>query len=274
MTPVIDRAVLVDRFSRRYREAQSELLRKIERGVFGCAYGVTSWTTLPEARNLAEMLAIAPGKRLLEVGAGAGWPGLFLARVTGCDVALIDLPFDGLRIAAARADADRIADRCWPVLADGAALPLGNDAFDAICHSDVLCCLAPKREVLKECRRVIRDDGKMVFSVVSIAPGLSRDDYERAIGYGPEFIEAPADYPAMLQDAGWEMTDYADLSAEFLNTVRAFLEAEERNRDAMIRQLGEDKYQERITGKRKRIDGLVSGLIRRELFCVAPVAKR
>ncbi len=111
MTPTPDKTALIDRFSERYQEGQADVIQRIERSIFGCAYGATSFTTRDEAENVGKMLALGPGKRLLEVGTGSGWPGLYLASITGCDVALIDLPFEGLRIAAARAASDRVSAR-------------------------------------------------------------------------------------------------------------------------------------------------------------------
>ena len=37
--------------------------------------------------------------RTLDVGAGSGWPSLYLVRETGCEAALVDLPLEGLRRA-------------------------------------------------------------------------------------------------------------------------------------------------------------------------------
>jgi ubiquinone/menaquinone biosynthesis C-methylase UbiE len=69
-----------------------------------------------------------------------------------------------MRIAAERAAADGLAGRAWAVASDGAALPFVDASFDAIEHSDVLCCLEAKIAVLAECRRVARDAGRMVFT--------------------------------------------------------------------------------------------------------------
>ena len=77
----------------------------------------------------------------------------------------MDLPLSGLRIATERAVKDRISDRCRIAVADGSRLPFRDRSFDAVSHSDVLCCLRDKRGVLEACRRVIRDSGRMVFTV-------------------------------------------------------------------------------------------------------------
>ncbi len=242
----------------------------MERSVFGCDYGATSWTTRHEAENVGEMLALGPGRRLLEIGAGSGWPGLYLASMTGCEVALIDLPIEGLRVAAERAASDCIAERCFVAMADGAALPFGSGRFDAIFHSDVLCCLEAKLAVLKECRRVIHDTGKLVFSVLSISPNLSSDDHERAVASGPPFIESTVDYPAMLRQARWETTDRVDMTARFFRTVRDLLHQEESYADELTELLGESDYSDRLTSRRKRIEGLEQGLIQRQLFTATP----
>ena len=84
-----DEKELVARFGKEYRLAQAKIMREIERKVCRCDYGGTSWTTCHEARPAGELLQLGPGKRLLEVGAGSGWPGLYLAGTTGCDVILV-----------------------------------------------------------------------------------------------------------------------------------------------------------------------------------------
>ena len=271
MARTADKAAQIDRFSRKYRHARSEVIRRIERSVFGCDYGATSWTTRHEAEDVGEMLALGPGRRLLEIGSGSGWPGLYLAATTGCDVALIDLPIEGLRVAAERAASDCIGERCFVAMADGAALPFGSARFDAIFHSDVLCCLEAKLAVLKECRRVIRDTGKLVFSVLSITPNLSSGDYERAVASGPPFIATTVDYPTMLRQARWQTTDRVDMTAGFFGTVRDLLDQEESYADELTELLGEGEYSDRLTSRRKRIEGLEQGLIRRELFSATPM---
>jgi SAM-dependent methyltransferase len=82
---------------------------------------------------------------LLEVGAGSGWPALYLAARAGCDVTLTDLPPGALRIAMERAARDGIPGACQAGAADAAHLPFRDAHFDAINHSDVLCCLVQKR---------------------------------------------------------------------------------------------------------------------------------
>lgn len=261
-----DEQALIDRFSRRYRLGQSGIMRQIERRVCGCDYGGTSWTTRHEALEAGKELELGPGTRLLEVGAGSGWPGLYLAGKTGCDVTLVDLPFEGLRIAAERATADGLAGECWVAVADGAALPLESGCFDTVLYSDVLCCLEEKLSVLRECRRVLRTGGKMVFTVISIRPNLSPADYVRAAACGPPFIETAVDYPEMLRQAGWKIANHVDLTPDYEGSLKRFLHEEETHAEELRDLLGDADYLETLGRRRRTHSAIQEGLIQREMF--------
>ena len=206
------------------------------------------------------------------MGSGSGWPGLYLAKETGCDIAMLDLPLAGLRIALERAASDRIAGDCWAAVADAAAMPVPSGWFDAILHSDVLCCLKEKLAVLKSCRRAVRADGKMVFSVILITPGLSAADYERGVASGPPFIESAAPYPEMLGQAGWDITEHRDLTAEYLVSVVKMLDKLETHAEEIAELFGDDDASHERARRSATITGLGAGLLRRELFSVVPAA--
>jgi ubiquinone/menaquinone biosynthesis C-methylase UbiE len=178
------------------------------------------------------------------------------------------MPVAGLRIAAERAAADGLPGACWSVLADGAALPFGSGAFDAVSHSDVLCCLDAKLAVLHACRRVIRRGGRMVFTVIFPKPGLSSADHERAVESGPPFVATALAYPAMLSQAGWAITDHADLTAEYAESVRRLLREEEARADELSGLYGAAEYSEKVARRRTTLGALEEGLLRRELFAV------
>jgi ubiquinone/menaquinone biosynthesis C-methylase UbiE len=261
---------LIDGFSTEYALTGNALLQDIEQSVCGCSYGASSWTTRAEADSAIDMLGLAPGKRLLDIGTGCGWPGLYLASASGCEAMLLDMPFSGLLAAARRAAEDGMAGRCLPVQGDGAAIPFADESFDAVFHSDVLCCLDPKLDVLHECRRVIRGSGTMVFSVLSVRPGLSTAEAAQAATLGPAFVASPHDYPTLLDMAGWTITKHLDVSANFRKTVASLLAAEEQHLKSLADLRGEQRQTERLATMRKRQRGVVSQLICREVFQVAP----
>lgn len=95
-------------FAERYSLGYSEVLETIERAVIGGDWGANGYTTLAQANELADRLELDASKRLLDVGTGQGWPGLYLANKTGCEVVVTDLPIEGLRAAVTRAQHERI----------------------------------------------------------------------------------------------------------------------------------------------------------------------
>jgi ubiquinone/menaquinone biosynthesis C-methylase UbiE len=127
------------RFAERYRVAPAEVSRRVELAVIGGDWGANGYTTRAQADLLGRQLALGPGVRLLDLSAGRGWPGLYLAASTGCQVVLSDVPVEGLRVAAARSGREGLTGRAAPVAASARALPFARAVFDAVVHTDVLC---------------------------------------------------------------------------------------------------------------------------------------
>lgn len=126
-------------FAGRYASAPTEVAAAIEEIVIGAVWGANGYTTLEQADELGRRLDLAPGRLLLDLGTGRGWPGLHLAATTGCRVVGSDMPVEGLSIARRRAGAEGIGDRVALVVASGADVPFRAQSFDAIVHTDVLC---------------------------------------------------------------------------------------------------------------------------------------
>ena len=122
-----------------YQITDHPILEEIERRVHGTDYGINSFTTKDQADELVTQLRLGPGTKLLDLGSGSGWPGLYLARQSGSDVVLCDLPLAGMYRARDRAERDGISGQCGFVVGSGARLPLRPGTFDAVSHADVLC---------------------------------------------------------------------------------------------------------------------------------------
>lgn len=126
-------------FQERYGNRPSWTARQIEQRVIGGDWGANGFTTMAQADALASGLGLSAGDRLLDLGTGRGWAGLYLAARTGCRVVLADLPLEGLRVAADRAAAEGLAARTGVVAAAASGLPFRAGSFDAVIHTDVLC---------------------------------------------------------------------------------------------------------------------------------------
>jgi 2-polyprenyl-3-methyl-5-hydroxy-6-metoxy-1,4-benzoquinol methylase len=134
-----DEAQALALFQERYRNTPSLLIRQIEQRVIAGDWGANGFTTMDQADTLAREVHLSAADRLLDLGSGRGWPGLYLAAKSGCAVVLADLPLEGLRVAANRAASEGLLARTGVVAAAASGLPSRADSFDVVIHTDVLC---------------------------------------------------------------------------------------------------------------------------------------
>lgn len=110
----------------------------------------------------ARLLGDVTGRKILEIGCGAGQCGRWLAR-QGADVVGVDLSMGQLRHSRR---IDRRTSVALPVAqADAGRLPFAGGGFDLACSAyGALPFVADAAAVLGEVARVLRPGGRFVFS--------------------------------------------------------------------------------------------------------------
>lgn len=264
--PTRAEAEIVEWFTDRYRVGRARPMVEVERQVLGVDYGSTGYTTLAQADDLGRRLGLGPGRWLADIGAGAGWPGLYLAATTGCRVVATDLPLEGLQRAQARARDDGIQSRVAFLVATGTRQPPRPERFDAVVHTDVLGCLGPKLSVLRACRQLLRPGGRLVFTTIHVTPGLDDRQRRQANRAGPVQVAARQEYVDLVGRAGFTDIVEVDLTEEYATTQRAWYEATE-HRAEEIRQFVSDlDFAEAQADRRATLAAIAAGLLRRSLF--------
>jgi SAM-dependent methyltransferase len=262
---------LTKRFEDVYARSNEPVMQAIERQVCGCDFGGNSWTSRIQADAQIGMLGLKKGSELIDLGAGMGWPGIYMAGQSGCKVTLVDLPEIGLKIARQRAEEEGLADLVSTRIADAANLPYPAASFDAVSHSDLLCCLISKLSVLRECRRIVRPGGVMVFTVISVSPGLSPSNHTRALNNAPEFVEADQDYPTLLKAAGWEVSEKVDQTGDYEDSCVRQVEADKSYAHELGELLGPREAAERLANWHFKLSAVRDGLCVRDLFVCRPI---
>jgi ubiquinone/menaquinone biosynthesis C-methylase UbiE len=132
-----------------------------------CPYGQRFWVEAPHPiitrERLRSVLDPQPGERVLEIGPGTGYYTLDVAAWVGPEgtVEIFDLQQEFLDHTLGRARERGLAN-VVPTRGDATALPYGDGAMDAVVLTAVLGEIPDPPAALREIRRVLKPDGRLV----------------------------------------------------------------------------------------------------------------
>jgi len=132
-----------------------------------CPYGQRFWVEAPHPiitrERLRRVLRPQPGERLLEIGPGTGYYSLAMAEWVAPEgkLELFDLQQEFLDHVM-RAAAERGLANLVPTQGDATALPYEDASIDAVVLTAVLGEIPDTAGALREIRRVLRPDGRLV----------------------------------------------------------------------------------------------------------------
>ena len=127
------------RFKARFAVSGLDVSLAIEAEALGTDYQANGYATVEQVDEFGSLLGLGPGMTLLDLGAGCGWPGLYLAQHLGCNVISTEPLAEGATTARRRAIDEGIDERAWPVVAEARHIPLRRASVDAVVHTDVMC---------------------------------------------------------------------------------------------------------------------------------------
>ena len=118
-----------------------------------------------------------PGTRIADVGCGAGWSSIALARAyPGAVVDGYDIDEASIEMARANAEQTGLADRVRFTAIDAAGLPA--DTFDAVFAFECVHDMPYPVDVLTAARNALRDGGSVVVMDEAVAPEFRADGDE------------------------------------------------------------------------------------------------
>ncbi|MET9294345.1 methyltransferase domain-containing protein [Streptomyces sp. NPDC003077] len=168
--------------------------------------------------QVLDRLDVGPGMKVLDVGCGAGGPGVRLAKWCEARVTGISLGAGEVARATARAEAAGVSGRVAFQRADAARMPFPDAAFDRVMAIECLVHAADRVAVLREIARVLKPGGRAVLTdFVLLGPETEDEEEKAAVARMLTALRtAPMvrteDYPGLLRDAGLEPVEITDIT--------------------------------------------------------------
>lgn len=122
------------------------------------------------AESLSQVMPLAPGSRVLDLGCDKAITSIFLAREFGVQVWAADLWITPGQNWA-RVQAAGLEDRVYPIYAEAHALPFAEGFFDAIVSVDAYHYFGTDDLYLSYCARLLKPGGRIGI----VVPGLLQE---------------------------------------------------------------------------------------------------
>lgn len=189
--------------------ARGQTLERIWRAAYGEEYpqeaDPNGWTTLSELRRIASELRVGPRETFVDLGCGAGGPGLWVARATGAAVVGIDVSAVAVEQATRRASVSGLGERAHFQVGDFQATGLPDAAFDGAMSVDVLLLVPDKPAAVREVARILRPGARFIFTTRDVdLPSLRGITAAQVADHRPLLVAAGFVVEAYEEPPDWE----------------------------------------------------------------------
>lgn len=170
--------------------------------------------------ELARLVGLSEGARVLDVGSGIGGPARHLADAYGVTVAGVDLTDEYCDVARDLVARCGLADRVEIHCADALDLPFGDATFDVAWTQHVAMNISDKPRLYAEMRRVLVPGGRLALHDVVEVGGDLHFPVPWAGGPQISFLAHRDELAALVEDAGFRVTEHHDTTEESIAWFR------------------------------------------------------
>ena len=120
--------------------------------------------------------------------------------------------------------------------------------------------------MLRACRRALKPGGRIAFHNIFVTHELPDSERRRVAKLGNPYVYTRADQQALLRSAGFTNIRETDVTGEYLRVQRALYEANQRHARSLRQEQGAAKFEERQSSRRRTMQGIEAGALKRSLF--------
>ncbi|HEV3330987.1 MAG TPA: methyltransferase domain-containing protein [Bryobacteraceae bacterium] len=155
-------------------------------------------------RELASRAGSLKGKRILDAGCGLGGPATILACDYGAAVDGVNIVAQQVHWARRFADGNGVSGRVRVHLASAMDLPFPDHSFDFVFCLEAAHCFIDKPRFLRECHRVLRAGGRMLFADIVGTSHLPVVNWQPALRLN---LVTASDWAKMFEAAGFSVEE-------------------------------------------------------------------
>lgn len=202
-------------------------MRQIRREAYGDDIGQHSWVTKQDLESDVAKLQLTNDGGLVDLGCGPGGVLAFVAGLTGCHGAGIDVSAPAIEAACHRATSLGLEAKLSFQQADlNQPLPYPSASFEAAMSFDVVLHLRDRTALFREIRRVLIPGGRFLFADAGVVTGLvSADEFRLRANRGFMQFVPPDFNERVLKEAGFQVLDVIDRTPGLEQTAGARLNA-------------------------------------------------
>jgi SAM-dependent methyltransferase len=235
----------VDLYNTSYGNDEVEIYAEVRRETYGQDLGQTSWASLEEFEEIPRLLQISAPSNVLEIGCGAGGCALHFGGTIGCRVTGIDVNAQGIRAAEHAARAQQLADRVRFIEHDASTrLPYTDETFDAAYSNDAFCHIPNRPGLLRECRRVLKTGGRLLFSDALVVNGaLSNEEIATRSSIGYYLFVPRGENERFIGEAGLTFVHAQDTTQQAAAISQRWRDARVQRKNALLKIEGEANFE-------------------------------
>jgi len=178
---------------------------------------------------LALKARITSADRVLDAGCGIGGSAIWLAKNIGCRVAGINISDNQLGIAESLVKERQLGKLVKVYNMDFCNTEFPDSCFDVIWALESSCYAIDKLGFLKEAKRLLKENGRIVIADGFLAGGLSKPEreavYEWLSGWGSPYLATASEFTGYLKDVGFKNILFEDITERTMPSSRRLYRA-------------------------------------------------